>query len=286
MCRTCCAWGRSIFNQRENYIREEIIMDLGLEGKTVIVTGGASNIGRAISISFAQEGANVIVADWDHAQAEKVAEEIQALGRKSLALKTDVTSMEQVQAMVAEVLAQLGQVDVLVNSVGGTLDQYFLEETKDKWQKTVDMNLWSVIHCTRAVLDHMVQQKSGAVISVGSDAGRAGEFREAVYAASKAGVIALSKSLAKELGRHGIRFNVVCPGLTPPKPENIGEGSHWQAQIGTFTSEVLEKAAKAYPLRKVGTPEDTATAVVFLASKCAGNITGQTLSVSGGYTMM
>lgn len=261
-------------------------MDFGLAGKTVIVTGGASNIGRAISMSFAKEGANVVVADYDHVQAEKTAEEIRGMGLKSLALKTDVTSMEQVQSMVAKVLEDLGQVDVLVNSVGGTLDQYFLEETKEKWEKTVNMNLWSVIHCTRAVLDHMVQRKGGAVVSVGSDAGRGGEFREAVYAASKAGVIALSKSLAKELGRHGIRFNVVCPGLTPPKPENIGEGSHWQAQIGTFTAEVLEKAAKAYPLRKVGTPEDTANAVVFLASDCAGNITGQTLSTSGGYTMM
>lgn len=261
-------------------------MDLGLAGKTVIVTGGASNIGRAISLNFAKEGANVVVVDWDHAQAQKVTEEIQGMGLKSLAIKTDVTSMEQVQAMVTEVLGKLGQVDVLVNSVGGTLDQYFMEESKDKWLKTVDMNLWSVIHCTRAVLDHMVERKSGAVVSVGSDAGRTGEFREAVYAASKGGVIALSKSLAKELGRHGIRFNVVCPGLTPPKPENIGEGSHWQAQISTFTSEVLEKAAKAYPLRKVGTPDDTAKAVVFLASPCAGNVTGQTLSVSGGYTMV
>ena len=261
-------------------------MELGLAGKTVIVTGGASNIGRAISLGFARERANVVVVDWDHAQAQKVTEEIQGMGLKSLAIKTDVTNMEQVQAMVSEVLGSLGQVDVLVNSVGGTLDQYFLEESREKWQKTVDMNLWSTINCTRAVLDHMVERKTGAVVSVGSDAGRAGEFREAVYAASKGGVIALSKSLAKELGRHGIRFNVVCPGLTPPKPENIGEGSHWQAQIGTFTSEVLEKAAKAYPLRKVGTPEDTANAVVFLASPSAGNITGQTLSVSGGYTMM
>lgn len=261
-------------------------MELGLAGKTVIVTGGASNIGRAISFAFAAEGANVVVADWDHAQAETVTAALRGLGRKALAIKTDVTKMELVQGMVAETLKQLGQIDVLVNSVGGTLDQYFMEETEEKWAKTVDMNLWGVIHCTRAVLDHMVQRKAGAVVSVGSDAGRAGEFREAVYAASKAGVIALSKSLAKELGRHGIRFNVVCPGLTPPKPENIGEKSHWQQQLDTFTPEVLEKAAKAYPLRKVGTPEDTANAVVFLASGCAGNITGQTLSVSGGYTMM
>jgi len=261
-------------------------MDFGLADKTVIVTGGASNIGRAISFAFAKEGANVVVADWDHAQAEKVTADIRAMGRKALALKTDVTNWEQVQAMVAETLQQMGQIDVLVNSVGGNLDQYFMEEPQEKWARTVNMNLWGVIYCTRAVLDHLVERKTGAVVSVGSDAGRAGEFREAVYSASKAGVIALSKSLARELGRHGIRFNVVCPGLTPPKPEDIGEKSHWQAQLGTFTPEVVQKAAKAYPLRKVGTPEDTANAVVFLASQCAGNITGQTLSVSGGYTMM
>ncbi len=261
-------------------------MELGLAGKTVIVTGGASNIGRAISLAFAREGANVVIADWDHSQAEKVTAEIQAMDRKALAVKTDVTSWDQVQAMVTSTLAKMGQIDILVNSVGGTFDQYFMEETREKWSRTVDMNLWGVIHCTRAVLDHMVERKSGAVVNVGSDAGRCGEFREAVYAASKAGVIALSKSLAKELGRHGIRFNVVCPGLTPPKADNIGEKSHWQEQLGTFTSEVLEKAAKAYPLRKVGTPEDTANAVVFLASGCAGNVTGQTLSVSGGYTMV
>jgi 2-hydroxycyclohexanecarboxyl-CoA dehydrogenase len=261
-------------------------MDLGLAGKTVIVTGGASNIGRAISLGFAREAANVVIADWDYSQAEKVTAEIRAMDRKALAVKTDVTSWDQVQAMVAATLEKMGQIDILVNSVGGTFDQYFMEETREKWSKTVDMNLWGVIHCTRAVLDHMVQRKTGAVVNVGSDAGRCGEFREAVYAASKAGVIALSKSLAKELGRNGIRFNVVCPGLTPPKVDNIGEKSHWQEQLGTFTSEVLEKAAKAYPLRKVGTPEDTANAVVFLASGCAGNVTGQTLSVSGGYTMV
>lgn len=261
-------------------------MDLGLAGKTVVVTGGASNIGRAISLGFAREGAHVVVADWDHAQAQKVTAEIQDLGPKALAIKVDVTDWDQVQGMVGETLQEFGQINVLVNSVGGTLDQYFMEETREKWHKTLNVNLWGVVHCTRAVLDHMVQRKSGAVVNVGSDAGRVGEFREAVYSASKAGVIALSKSLAREMGRNGIRFNVVCPGLTPPKAEEIGEKSHWQEQLGTFTAEVLEKAAKAYPLRKVGTPEDTARAVVFLASNCAGNVTGQTLSVSGGYTMV
>ncbi|PLX40369.1 MAG: short-chain dehydrogenase [Deltaproteobacteria bacterium] len=261
-------------------------MNLGLEGKTAIVTGGASNIGKAICMKFAQEGANVVVVDWDEAQAKAVSEEIAGMGKQAIAVKTDVTDDVQVNDMVAMVVEKYGNIDILVNSVGGTLDDYFMKENKEKWAKTVNMNLWSVIHCTRSVLDRMVEQNSGSIVSVGSDAGRAGEFREAVYAASKGGVIAFSKSLAKELGRNGIRFNVVCPGLTPPKPENMGKGSHWQAQIDTFTDEVLKKAVKAYPLRKIGTADDTANAVIFLASDCAGNITGQTLSVSGGYTMM
>jgi len=261
-------------------------MNLDLAGKTVIVTGGASNIGRAISLGFAREGANVVVADWDHEQAQKVSSVIKEQGGNALAVKVDVTDWAQVQAMVAETLKELGQIDVLVNSVGGNMDQYFMEEAPEKWHKTLNMNLWGTVHCTRAVLDHMVERKSGAVVNVGSDAGRIGEFREAIYSASKAGVIAMSKSLARELGRNNIRFNVVCPGLTPPKVEEIGEKSHWQEQLGVFTDEVLAKAAKAYPLRKVGTPEDTANAVIFLASGRAGNVTGQTLSVSGGYTMV
>ena len=260
-------------------------MDLGLAGKTVIVTGGASNIGRAISLTFAREGANVVVVDWDDAQAQKVTNEIQAMRGKALAIRSDVTDWDQVQAMINKTLSEFGQIDVLVNSVGGTFDQYFMEEPREKWSKTINTNLWSMINCTRAVLDHMVQRKSGVIVSIGSDAGRVGEFKEGIYSACKAGIIALTKSLARELGRNGIRLNVVCPGLTPPNVEQIGEKSHWQQQLSTFTPEVLEKAAKAYPLRKVGRPEDTANAVVFLASDSAGYITGQTLSVSGGYSM-
>ena len=261
-------------------------MDLGYKGKTVIVTGGASNIGRAISVAFADEGANVVIADWDKEQAQKVVELINARSGRAAAEVVDVTDWDSVQGMVSNVLKEFGQIDVLVNSVGGNVDQYFMKEPREKWQKTVDMNLWGMINCTRAVLDHMVERQCGAVVSVGSDAGRVGEFKEGVYSACKAGVMALSKTLARELGRNGIRFNVVCPGLTPPDTEEIGEKSHWQAQLSTFTPEVLERAAKVYPLRKLGKPEDTANAVLFMASDRAGHITGQTLSVSGGYTMV
>lgn len=261
-------------------------MDLNLAGKTVIVTGGASNIGRSISLTFAKEGSNVVVVDWDETQAQKVKSEIDEIGAKALVIKTDVTSWDQVRAMVDKTIKEYGRVDILVNSVGGNLDEYFMEETREKWEKTININLWGVINCTRAVLDNMVNNKYGAIVNVGSDAGRMGEFKEGVYSASKAGVIALSKSLAREMGRHGIRFNVVCPGLTPPDAEKIGDKSHWQAQLSTFTPEVLKKVTKAYPLRKIGKPEDTANAVVFLSSDCAGHITGQTLSVSGGYSMI
>ncbi|MEW6263567.1 MAG: SDR family NAD(P)-dependent oxidoreductase [Thermodesulfobacteriota bacterium] len=261
-------------------------MDLGFSGKTVIVSGGASNIGRAVCHAFAEEGANVVIADWDEKQAEKVVNAIVEKGGKAIAHKVDVTDPDQVQGMVNKTLEKFGQIDVLVNSVGGNADDYFLKETREKWQKTVNMNLWGMINCTRAVLDHMVERKSGSVVSVGSDAGRVGEFKEGIYSACKAGIMALSKTLARELGRHGLRFNIVCPGLTPPTSEDIGEKSHWQAQLSTFTPEVLEKAAKVYPLRKLGKPEDTANAILFLASGRAGHITGQTLSVSGGYTMI
>jgi 2-hydroxycyclohexanecarboxyl-CoA dehydrogenase len=146
-----------------------------------------------------------------------------------------------------------------------------------------------MINCTRAVLDGMIARKAGAIVSMGSDAGRMGEFREAVYGACKAGVIALSKSLAREVGRHGIRLNVVCPGMTiPAAEEDFGGLSMWAADANRAfsTAEMQGRIAKAYPLRRVGKPEDVAPTVVFLASDAAAFITGQTVSVSGGYTMM
>ena len=265
-------------------------MQLNLKGKSVIVTGGGSNIGRAISLAFAQEGASVAVADIDEQQAQKVVDEALSLGAEAaMFIKTDVTNQESVAAMAKAVTDQFGQVDVLVNNVGWTFDRLFLEKPREEWEREVQLNLWSVINCTQAVLGGMVERKSGAIVSIGSDAGRMGEYREAVYGACKAGVIALSKSLAREYGRSGIRFNVVCPGTTmPDSDEEFGDESMWS---GTHlkswnTPEMRERIGKAYPLRRVGTPDDVAPVIVFLASDQAGFITGQTLSASGGYTMM
>jgi NAD(P)-dependent dehydrogenase (short-subunit alcohol dehydrogenase family) len=263
-------------------------MDLGLNGKTVVVTGGGSNIGRAIALAFGEEGSNVVIADIDEIQGNKVAEEIKGKGGKALMVKTDITNWEQVRAMIRKAIDEFGKLDVLVNNAGWNYDQLFMEEDKEKWDKVININYKGMIYCTRVALEHMVPQRSGCIISISSDAGRMGEFREGVYAGCKAAMIALTKTLAREVGRYGIRLNVVCPGLTVPRTdEEIGEMSMWREMKRIFTSEVQEKAKTLYPLRKLGTPEDVAFAVLFLSSdRCANHITGQTLSVSGGYTMI
>ena len=265
-------------------------MELNLKGKSVIVTGGGSNIGRGIALAFAREGAHVTIAEIDPGQGGKVVEEARKAGAASAAVvATDVTKWESVQAMVREVEGRAGAVDVLVNNVGWTLDRLFVEKERAEWEKEVQINLWGMINCTRAVLDGMIARKGGVIVSLGSDAGRMGEFREAVYGACKAGVIALTKSVAREVGRHGIRLNVVCPGMTMPgSDEDFGSLSMWAAESNKAwgTADMQARIAKAYPLRRIGKPEDVAGAVVFLASDAASFITGQTLSVSGGYTMM
>jgi 2-hydroxycyclohexanecarboxyl-CoA dehydrogenase len=264
-------------------------MDLNLAGKTVIVTGAGSNIGRSIALAFARERTNLVVAEIDEGQGAKTAAEAGTFGATAIAVKTDVTRWESVQATVRAVEERFGRVDVLVNNVGWTRDALFVEKTRDEWEREVQINLWSMINCTRAVLDGMIARKGGAIVSMGSDAGRMGEFREGVYGACKAGVIALSKSIAREVGKFGIRLNVVCPGMTMPRSDDdIGELSMWNAQENRAwrTPEMQARIAKAYPLRRVATPEDVTGAVLFLASDAAGFITGQTLSVSGGYTMM
>jgi 2-hydroxycyclohexanecarboxyl-CoA dehydrogenase len=265
-------------------------MDLNLAGKTVIVTGGGSVIGRAISLAFAREGANLAIADIDEAQGQKTASEAERVGAKAaLALRADVTRWDDVRAFVRTVEERFGGVDALVNNVGWTREGLFVEKAREEWEREIQLNLWSVINCTRAVLDGMIARKSGAIVNIGSDAGRMGEFREAVYGACKGGVIALTKTIAREVGKHGIRLNVVCPGTTmPDSDEEIGSRSMWASEElrNWNTPEMRGRIAKLYPLRRIGRPEDVARAVVFFASDAAAFITGQTLSASGGYTMM
>ncbi|MCB1748193.1 MAG: SDR family oxidoreductase [Gammaproteobacteria bacterium] len=263
-------------------------MDLGLKDQAVIVTGGASNIGRAIVLGFAREGAKVMIGDIDAAQAGIVAEEARAAGAAAVAVAAcDVTDLSQVQAMFKQAQDAFGGVDVLVNNVGWDSLMFFTQTTPDLWERIIRVNFVGVLNCTYTALAIMAPQNKGAIVSISSDASRQGEPREAVYGGMKAGINSFMKTIAKENGRNGIRCNVVCPGVTIPEADGeVGANSMWVDKDSMFTAEQLEKVAKALPLKKIGRPGDVANAVVFLASAAAGHVTGQVLSVSGGYSMI
>ncbi|TAK31098.1 MAG: SDR family oxidoreductase [Chloroflexota bacterium] len=267
-------------------------MDLALQGKTAIVTGGASNIGRRISLTLGREGANVVIVDLDPNQGNKVVQEIVGAGGKAVCIETDVTSLPAVEAMFKQSVDSFGQVHVLVNNVGWDKVMYFLETDPALWDKLININYRSNLNTFKTVLPHMIENGYGRIVSIASEAGRIGEFRESVYSGLKAGVIALSKSIAREVGRHNITVNTVCPGLTMPEDDSeVSAVSMWAKGRGEvidfFPTEVeMAQAAKRFPLRRVGRPQDIANAVAFLSSDAASFITGQALSVSGGYTMI
>ena len=266
-------------------------MELGLAGKTAIVTGGASNIGKAITEGLYAEGANVVIADVDAGQAQRVADELQASGGgKALFVQTDVGDRDQVQNMAERTLETFGQIDILVNNAGWTNNALFINKTNEDFEKEIAINLWGPIHCIRAVAPSMMERSYGKIVSIGSDAGRVGEYNEAVYGACKGGVITLSKALAREFGKYGLNVNVVCPGLTlPESPADAGANSLWhegshQSQVFQ-NEETLKKVVRHYPLRRVGVPADIVPMVLLLASDHTSYVTGQTISVSGGYAM-
>jgi len=265
-------------------------VDLGLEGKTVIVTGGGSNIGRGIVLGFAREGANVVNAEIETDQGQKVVDEANRLGAKAVLIKTDVTDWESVQAMVKETLRAFGKIDVLVNNAGGTpRNRPFVEKPREEWDKEINLNYWSVINCVRAVVDHMMERKHGKIVNISSGSGQTGlaAIHLAVYGGAKAGVIGLSRALAWEFGRYGININTVAPGwIVPASRDDVGQNSFWnQWGYDVYTPEVLQKSLKHWPIQRLGRPEDIADTVLFLASERASFLTGQTISVSGGVAM-
>jgi NAD(P)-dependent dehydrogenase (short-subunit alcohol dehydrogenase family) len=201
-------------------------------------------------------------------------------------IRTDVTALDQVQAMFKTAIDAFGTVDALVNNVGWDKLMFFTQTDPAFWQRIIDVNFVGNLNCTRTALDIMIPKKTGSIVSISSDASRQGESREAVYGGMKAAINSFMKTVAKENGRHGIRCNVVCPGVTmPERPEDAGATSMWAGDM--FTPEQVEKIAASLPLKRIGRPKDIAGAVVFLSSaKAAGYITGQVLSVSGGYSMI
>jgi len=256
------------------------------ENKVIIVTGGARGIGKAIAAGFAREGGKVIIADILEDEGAGTVKEITREGGRAFFLKTDVTRKGDVLSTVNRCLEQFGKIDVLVNNVGWDRLVPFKDTDEEFWDKIIARNYRSTLNFTRATAPHMIERKAGRIVNIGSDAGRMGEFKEAVYAGAKGAVIAFSKAVAREVARYGITVNVVCPGLIKPKPEEMSAESMWKGQIASIlTTEAAQKAASMYPLRRLGTAQDIADAVAFLASDRASFITGQTLSVSGGYTM-
>ena len=248
-------------------------------GKCAIVTGAGRGIGRAIALALAREGDRVAVLDILEENAKAVQKEIESQGGEALALRVDLTKCQEVQTAVDAVVGRWGPIDVLVNNAGWDKMELFLESEESTWERVIDINYKAALYMCRTVLPHMVARGSGHVINIASDAGRVGSTGEAVYAGAKGAVIAFSKSLAREMARHHITVNVVCPGLTEtPLLEEVRATSE-------RSRKVIDAVTRAIPLGRVGVPEDIANAVAFLASSRADFITGQTLSVSGGLTM-
>ncbi|MGA7207077.1 MAG: 3-oxoacyl-ACP reductase family protein [Specibacter sp.] len=244
-----------------------------LENKIAIVTGAGSGIGRGIAEKLAAEGATVIVGDIN---TDAAAETAAALGNNSIGVSADVTNRESVDAMVAGAVEKFGRIDILVNNAGWDKVEPFLQSKVSDWDRVIAINLYGTLHCSQAVLAVMAEQGHGTVINIGSDAGRVGSSGEAVYSAAKGGIIAFTKTAAREMARNKVTVNCVCPG---PADTPLFAG------ISAENPKLREALEKAIPLRRLAQPADLANAVAFFASDEAAFITGQTLSVSGGLTM-
>jgi 2-hydroxycyclohexanecarboxyl-CoA dehydrogenase len=242
-----------------------------LAGKVAVVTGAARGIGAAVARLFVEAGASVALWDSDGPGAEAQAREL-----GGLSAEVDISLADSVEAGLAGVERRLGPVDVLVNNAGIDVIKPFLDTSEKDWERIVAVNLLGTIRCCHRVAPGMVRRGSGAIVNIGSDAGRVGSSGEAVYSASKGGVIAFTKALARELAASGVRVNCVSPG--PTDTALLG-------QVADFSQRLYDALARSIPMRRIADPVDIAPAVVFLASDAARYITGQTLSVSGGLTM-
>jgi 2-hydroxycyclohexanecarboxyl-CoA dehydrogenase len=246
---------------------------MSLDGSIALVTGAARGIGAAIAQRLADAGATVVIADLDGDEAASTAA---TLPGKAMGVAVDVSTSSSVADALDRVRAEVGPPDILVNNAGVDVIKPFVDSTEEEWDRIIAVNLKGPINCSRAVIDAMIERGSGRIINIASDAGRVGSSGEAVYSATKGGVIAFTKTLAREMARHGITVNCVCPG--PTETALLG-------QVAEYSQKLYDGLARAIPLGRTAQPDDIAPAVAFLASPEAGYITGQTLSVSGGLTM-
>jgi 2-hydroxycyclohexanecarboxyl-CoA dehydrogenase len=249
------------------------------QNRVALVTGAASGIGRAIALALAEDGCAVAVADVQEDASDEVAGLAQAGGAQALAVRIDVTDGASVVAAVEQATKALGPIAVLVNCAGWDELKPFLETDEAFWRKVIAINYEGCLRVTHAVLGGMAERGYGRIVSIASDAARVGSSGEAVYAGAKAGVVAFSKTIAREHARDGVTANVVCPG---PTETPLLQG---MAEQAADSERLVTALSRAVPMRRLGQPQDAAAAVAFLASERAGYITGQTLSVSGGLTM-
>ena len=241
-----------------------------LKDKVALITGSAQGIGREIAFVFAREGADVVISDINLEKAAKTSAEIAALGRKSLGLELDVTAYAKVEEAVNKILDKFGKVDILVNNAGITKDGLLLRMSEADWDAVINVNLKGTFNCTKAVSKLMIKQRSGRIINIASIIGIIGNPGQANYSASKAGIIALTKTTAKELASRNINVNAVAPGYIQTE------------MTAKLPEELKQKMLALIPLNKLGSPADVANVCLFLASEESGYITGQTIVVDGG----
>lgn len=245
-----------------------------LKDKVAIVTGAGRGIGRAIALKYAQEGANVVITDLKIDETvEAFIEELKGLGVKAKAYASNAANFDDAHKLIEEVLADFGRIDVLVNNAGITRDGLMMRMTEEQWDLVINVNLKSAFNLIHAVTPVMLKQKAGSIINMASVVGVSGNVGQTNYSASKAGMIGLAKSIAKELGSRGVRANAIAPGFI------ITDMTH------ALSDEVRKQWEAQIPLRRGGTPEDVANVATFLASELSSYVTGQTIHVCGGMNM-
>jgi len=251
-------------------------MELGLENKVAMVTGAGSPVGfgKGIALTLAKYGCDIVANDIDLEGVKKTAAEVEALGRKALAIQADVTKQAEVKAMVKQALDAFGRIDILVNNAGRTTTPTpFVDTPEENWEKVINLNIYGVFYCTKAVLPQMLERKNGKIISIASGAGIGGMPRCVHYGASKAAVIAFTKGLAKEVIPSGVYVNAVAPG--------VGDTNF--LVTGDFPPGEIDRAVATVPTKRATTPEDVGNMVAYLASDLAKQIVGQTYLVDGGH---
>jgi len=244
-----------------------------LKDKVALVTGAAQGIGRAIALKLAANGADVVIVDMNLDKAQEAAREAERLGRRALALRANIANLQEAEAMADEAVAKLGAVHVMVNNAGITRDALILRMKEEDWDAVINVNLKGVFNCTKAVVKHMSKQRYGRIVNIASIVGEMGNAGQANYSASKAGVIAFTKTVAREFATRNITCNAVAPGFIDT------------AMTQALSEKVKEELAKQIPMGRLGTPEDVAEGVLFLVSETTGYITGQVLNINGGMYM-